>query len=164
MKKRSLWPWVIAGALALHVVGSLVMVFVATSNPSYAVEENYYQKALAWDSKRAQDSTNEVLGWKLELAVDPPAALGKDAVLEARLHDANGSPLDGATVSVEAFHNARAHDILRAQLEAEGKGIYRTTLPMRHDGRWELRFTVTRGRDHFTYTATPHLFVEGNWK
>jgi len=163
VKKRSLWTWVIAGALALHVVGSLVMVFVATSNPSYAVEENYYQKALAWDSKRAQDATNEALGWKLEFAADPPAAPGKDAVLEARLHDAHGSPLEDATVSVEAFHNARAHDIFRAHLEAEGAGVYRATLPMRHNGRWELRFTVTRGTDRFTHTATRHLFVEPSW-
>ncbi len=161
MKKRSPWPWIIAGALALHVVGSLVMVFVATSNPSYAVEEDYYQKALHWDDKRAQDRTNEELGWFVELAVRPAATPGEEPTLEVRLADAGGEPLDGAVVAVETFHNARADDILRANLDAVGGGVYRTTLPMRHNGRWELRLTVDRGQDHFTHTETRHLYVEG---
>ena len=160
MKKGSLWPWIIAGALALHVVGSMVMVFVATSNPSYAVEEDYYQKALHWDDKRAQDRTNEELGWFVELAVRPAAKPDEKPALEVRLADAGGEPLDGAVVAVETFHNAHADDILRARLDAVGEGVYRTTLPMRHNGRWELRFTITRGTDRFTHTETRHLVVE----
>ena len=160
MKKGSLWPWIIAGALALHVVASLVVVFVATSNPSYAVEEDYYQKALHWDDKRAQDRTNEELGWILNLTVRPAAMPGEEPTLEVHLADAGSEPIDGAVVAVETFHNARADDILRASLDAVGEGVYRTTLPMRHNGRWELRFTVDRGREHFTHTETRHLYVE----
>ncbi len=160
MKKGSLWPWIIAGALALHVVGSLVMVFVATSNPSYAVEEDYYQKALHWDDKRAQDRANEELGWVLDLEVHPAATPGEEPTLEVRLADAGGEPLDGAVVAVETFHNTRAGDILRARLDPVGAGVYRTTLPMRHNGRWEMRFTVDQGGDHFTHNETRHLFVE----
>ncbi len=160
MKKGSLWPWIIAGALALHVVASLVVVFVATSNPSYAVEEDYYQKALHWDDKRAQDRTNEELGWILNLTVRPAATPGEEPTLEVHLADAGGEPVDGAVVAVETFHNARAGDILRSSLDAVGEGIYRTTLPMRHNGRWEVRFTAGRGREHFTHAETRHLYVE----
>jgi hypothetical protein len=160
VKKGSLWPWIIAGALALHVVASLVVVFVATSNPSYAVEEDYYQKALHWNDKRAQDRTNEELGWILNLTVRPAATPGEEPTLEVHLADAGSEPIDGAVVAVETFHNARADDILRASLDAVGEGVYRTTLPMRHNGRWELRFTVDRGREHFTHTETRHLYVE----
>ncbi len=53
----------IAGALAFHVISSLVVVYVATSDPSYAVEDDYYQKAVAWDEKRAQDRTERRSGW-----------------------------------------------------------------------------------------------------
>jgi len=160
VKKGSLWPWVIAGALALHVVASLVVVFVAASNPSYAVEEDYYQKALHWNDKRAQDRTNEELGWSLDLTVRPTVTPGEEPTLEVRLADAGGEPVDGAVVAVETFHNARAGDILRASLDAVGEGVYRTTLPMRHNGRWELRFTVDRGLDHFTHAEIRHLYVE----
>ena len=160
MKKGSLWPWIIAGALALHVIASLVVVFVATSNPSYAVEEDYYQKALHWNDKRAQDRTNEELGWILNLTVRPTATPGEQPTLEVHLADAGGEPVDGAVVAVETFHNTRADDILRARLDPVGEGVYRTTLPMRHNGRWELRFTVDHGQDHFTHTETRHLYVE----
>ena len=78
------------------------------------------------------------------------------------LADSSGEPVDGAVVAVETFHNARADDILRARLDTVGEGVYRTTLPMRPNGRWELRFTVDRGQDHFTHAETRHLFVEGS--
>jgi hypothetical protein len=160
VKKGSLWPWIIAGALALHVVGSLVVVFVATSNPSHAVEEDYYQKALHWNDKRAQDRTNEELDWSLDLAVRPAVTPGEEPTLEVHLADSSGEPVDGAAVAVETFHNAHAGDILRAGLDAVGEGVYQTTLPMHHNGRWEVRFTVDRGQEHFTHTETRHLFVE----
>jgi len=157
------WPAVIVGALVIHVVVSLTMVWVASSNPSYAVEEDYYQKALHWDEKRAQDRHNAELGWLLGFTVEPGVA-GGSAVLEVTATDALGRPLGGATVSVETFHNARAGDILRARLDTVGEGVYRTILPMRHNGRWELRFTVDRDDDHFTHTETRHLIVEVTWE
>ncbi len=164
MAKRSLWPYLIGGALALHVVVSLIVVYVATSNPSYAVEEDYYAKSMAWDATRAQARVNADLGWELTVSAKPPAAPGEQPVLEVRLSDAAGAPVDGAAVAVEAFHNARSHDIIRAPLEAAGDGLYRAALPMRRDGRWELRFTVDRGTDRFTFSETRHLVVEGSHK
>jgi len=164
VKPGRLWPLVIAGALALHVVVSLVVVFIATSDPSYAVEEDYYQKALAWNDKRAQDRTNETLGWSIDFSIEPPATPGDQPTLEAKLQDGHSSPLDGATVSVEAFHNARSADILKFQLTPEGEGIYRSSFPAKHNGRWELRFTVNHGDHRFTHSETRHLFVEGSRK
>jgi nitrogen fixation protein FixH len=165
MKKGSAWPWLIAGALALHVVVSLVVVFIATSDPSYAVEKNYYQKAIDWDKKMAQDRTNQDLGWRFEFAVAPPERPGDQPRLEVTLADADGVPLTGATVTVEAFHNASSGDVLRATLPPTGEsGVSRTTMPMGHNGRWELRFTIDHGGREFTSTETRHLFVEGNWK
>ena len=59
-RRRPNRPAVRAG-FALYASG-LLLVLSAASDPSYAVEEDYYQKALAWDEKRAQYHTNEVLG------------------------------------------------------------------------------------------------------
>ena len=160
MKPGAAWPWIIGGALALHVVVSLVVVFVATSDPSYAVEEDYYQKALAWDEKRAQDHTNEVLGWSFEFAVTPPARPGDLTEVEAAVRYADGAPLNGATVSIEAFHNTYSDDIIRGALTESGGGTYTARLPLRQNGRWEMRFTVERGADRFTFSDTRHLFVE----
>ena len=164
MKRGAIWPYLIAGALALHVVISLIVVFVATSDPSYAVEEDYYQKALAWDDKRAQDRTNDALGWHIDFTVTPPVRPGDQPTLEVAVHDSTGLPLSGAVVSVETFHISRSDDILRASLQSTDEaGVYRTALPMRPNGRWELRFTVDRNGQRFTYSEQRHLFVEGSW-
>ena len=165
MKRGAAWPYIIGGALALHVIASLVVVFIATSDPSYAVEEDYYQKALAWDEKRAQDSTNSTLGWSFEFAVTPPDSPGDHPKLDVTLHDEAGVPLTGAAVSVATFHNSRSDDILRAPVpETADPGVYSTSLPMQHNGRWELRFVVERGSDRFTHSETRHLFVEASEK
>ena len=164
MKKGAVWPYLIAGALALHVVVSLIVVFIATSDPSYAVEEDYYQKAIDWDLKRAQDRSNAALGWLFEFSVTPPEQPGDQPLLEVRLRDAAGNPLTGAAVSVEAFHNSLSADILRAGLAARDEpGVYRATMPMQHNGRWELRFTAVSNGHRLTHTETRHLFVEGKW-
>jgi nitrogen fixation protein FixH len=155
-----LWPALIAGALFLHVAVSLVTVWIATSNPSYAVEENYYRKAVDWDATQAQQRHNAELGWRLDFEVTPTVSPGADPTLAVRLSGAGGRPLDGATVSVEAFHTARAGEILRAELAPVGDGRYSTPLAMRRSGLWELRFNVEHSGERFTHTETRYVNLE----
>jgi hypothetical protein len=165
MKKGSLWPWIIGGALVLHVVVSLVVVFFATTDASYAVEEDYYQKAINWDEKRAQDRINNELGWSLSFSVTPPTSPGEHPTIEVDLADITARPLAGAAIALETFHKAHSEDIIRIMIEPAGDaGRYTASPGMLHNGRWELRFTVDHGGEHFTYTETRHLFVEGSWK
>ena len=160
MKKGFLWPAVIVSALAIHVVVSLVVVFIATSDPSYAVEEDYYQKAINWDEKRAQDRTNENLDWNLEFSVSPPEQPGEQPKVELTLENQLGLPLTGAAVSIETFYNSLSGDILRAHFPAtDESGRSEITLPMKHNGRWELRFTAQHNGETFTHSEIRHLFV-----
>jgi hypothetical protein len=164
MKPGTLWPWVIGGALVLHVVVSLGVVFFTVSDASYAVEEDYYQKAINWDEKRAQDRTNEELGWSLTFAAAPPTTPGEQPTIEVHLVDINAAPLADAAIALDTFHKARSEDIIRITLEATGEaGLYTASPAMRHNGLWELRFTVDHNGEHFTHTETRHLFVEGPW-
>jgi len=148
------WPVLIIGALAIHALVSLAVVFVATSNPSYAVEEDYYQKALRWDDRRAQDRRNAELGWQVALDIRPPSSPGAMATLEMVITDRDLRSVEGATVSVEAFHNARADRILRAPLDQAGDGVYAARLGMRRSGVWEFRITAVRGDTTFTHRET----------
>jgi nitrogen fixation protein FixH len=146
------------------VVGSLVFVAIATSDSSIAVEEDYYQKAVNWDVKRAQDRTNADLGWSLTFDVTPPTRPGDPPMAELRLVDGDGKPLTDATVAAEIFHKARSADVIRiAFVAAEEAGLYTASPLMRHDGLWELRFTVDHDGNRFTHAETRHLFVEGSW-
>jgi nitrogen fixation protein FixH len=156
---RVRWPAIVIGALTLHALAWLAVVYLATSNPSYAVEDDYYAKALRWDASRDQERANAALGWRLDISAEPAPESAGEAAVEVALADPSGSPLDGAEVSLTAFHNSRAGEILRVSLHPAGAGRYRASLPMVRNGLWELRVTARRGPDLFTHRETRHLVV-----
>lgn len=157
-RKGGYWPWLLGALMALVVGANLVLIYVATSDPSFAVEEDYYRKAQAWDEKRAQDRRNDQLGWTLDLEVarerSPDGSVGLTAVLRGP----DGQKITDASIRLATFHNARAANILRTELQRAPDGGYRASLPMRRPGLWEFRFEVSRGGERFTYTTMQELF------
>lgn len=147
MKKGLAWPVGIAVTIALWIAFDLVVVYLAASDPSFAVEPDYYRKGVEWDKTVAQAQANLALGWSLGLRLDPAGPGSVRAILD--LKDASGAPLEGAVISVEAFHNARAGQILKASF-SPAEGGYAALLPIRRPGLWEFRFQAARGRDFFT--------------
>ena len=63
------WPVAVGALLALGVGANVVLMLVARSNPSFAVESEYYDKALAWDDRQRQQTHNAELGWTATLEV-----------------------------------------------------------------------------------------------
>lgn len=147
-----LWPWAIVLVLGLTVGGNLWVMRVAGSDPSFAIEPDYYQQAIDWDSTMAQTTRNDALGWALTAQISPPLASGATEVV-AMLRDASGAPLTGATVRVAASHNARGTEILTAELTDAGDGRYVATIPAARRGLWELRFEAARNGEQFTATV-----------
>ena len=143
-KKGWYWPWLIVGFFVVTVVSNLVVVWIAANDPSFAVEPDYYQKALDWDQKREQDRVNADLGWSIELEVAREKRPDGTVDVVARLLDAEGVTIPDARISLEAFHNARASYVLEAELR-EKEGTYNTTMPLRRPGLWEFRFVASRG-------------------
>jgi len=150
MRDGRLWPWGLGLVLAVTIAGNFWVMHVARSDASFAVEPDYYQKALAWDSTRAQEARNDALGWRLEAGL-VPSGDGR-ARLDVSLRDAAGAPVAGATVAVEATHNARAADVVRATLDPDPAGGYTAELGAGRPGLWQLRFEVSRGAERFTAT------------
>lgn len=156
-KKGWQWPWIVAGLMAVVVGANLILMYVAVSDPSFAVEEDYYQKGLDWDDKRAQDQANDSLGWSLELNVAPLRSADGTNGLTANLTDRDGRPISDAKIYLEAFHNARAALIQKRDLTRDGDGGYSTSLLMRRPGLWEFRFEVSRNEQRFTHTIVEEL-------
>ena len=149
MKRGLGWPIGMAVILLLTVAANVGVIMVANDDPSFAVEPDYYQKAVHWDDAMAQARANESLGWRLEPSLSLSA--GAPARLVVRLSDSSGAPLAGATLTVQAMHNARAAEVFAATLApADVAGAYRAELPLERAGQWELRFEVTRGAERFT--------------
>lgn len=158
---HSHWKWAPVALLGSLLSGLGTMVFIATGDPSFAVEPEYYQKALDWDRERAQQANNERLGYQLTVSVRAPGAGGaRELVLQ--FVDAAGQPIHGASVEVSAFHNARAAEIVRRRLVERDPGIYVQELPLKRLGLWELRFVTQRSGVRFTHVARVDVTAHGS--
>ena len=128
-------------------VGLGTMAYIAVNDPSFAVEKDYYKKAVNWDETQAQNGENSRLGWNVALEVRPA---NEKLELVATLTDRQGQRIRDAKVEVEAFANARAARIVTAHFEGQTDGTQRAALPLSQPGLWEFRFTVEARGEHFT--------------
>lgn len=146
------WPIIITTLLALHVAACLVFLFLATSDPSLAVEEDYYAKSLAWDEHKNQLAANAALGWQATVAVIPAATPGGPTTLRLTLVDPAGAPVEGAALSGQGFAVARSRRLIDLAFSAAAPGVYEGSLQARRGGLWELRLVASRGDQRFTRT------------
>ena len=151
MKRGLGWPIGVAVILGATVGANIWVAVIASDDPSFAIEHDYYRKAVQWDSTMAQARENKRLGWRIEPRLAPIG--GRDgSTLSVILTDGSGAPIRDAKIDVTAFFNARADSVVHADLRDSGSS-YDTRLPIHHPGTWELRFDVRRGRERFTNTA-----------
>ena len=149
MKRGTSWPVAVAVILCLTIAGNVWLVRLASSDPSFAVEENYYERGVQWDAELAQRARNAELGWRL-LATLSTVERGHGADLRVALSDSAIAPIVGATVVVRAVHVARANDPVEVTLRAAEAGQYSALVPIERPGLWELRIDVHHGADRFT--------------
>jgi nitrogen fixation protein FixH len=150
------WPLVLAGLLVGSAGANIGFMLIATGDPTFAVEPDYYKKAIDWDKTMAQEARNAELGWAVSARLEGAARPGQGRLV-ARVTDRAGAPVSGARVAVEAFPSARARQVVTAALEPEGNGVYAGGIPLERPGLWELRVRVTRGEQVFTRTLSQDL-------
>ena len=144
------WPGIIIGLLAAQMLLLLTMAYIATSDRSFAVEPDYYQKALHWDQLAAQDRKNQQLGWSAHIKVSQAADLMKRRDVTCTLTNSAGEPLSGVSVELVAFPHARGEERLTLELAEQGEGKYATNMPVTRSGLWEFRITASRESHRFT--------------
>ena len=150
------WPVVIVVLLVGSAGANIGFMIVANRDASFAVEPDYYRKAVEWDQAMAQEARNAELGWTVSARLGLAGA--EQAWLIAAVRDRAGAPITGAAVTVEAFPSARAREIASFTLEPTGDaGVYAAALPSGRPGLWELRVRVTRGGEVFTRTLSQDL-------
>lgn len=148
MKRGMQWPIGVAMILAVTVIGDVWIAVIASRDEAFAVEPDYYRKAVNFDEEMALRDASLKLGW----IVDPTLALGTpDSVgsISAIVRDSSGVLVTGARVELVAMHNARASRQLEVTLAEDSGGRYRAPLDAQRPGEWELRFLVSRGADRF---------------
>lgn len=149
MKRSSWWPLGVTIILGLTVAANIWLIRIANADPSFAIEENYYDRGVHWDDELAQRTRNRELGWSVGATLTP-IEVGKGAQLRIELRDSVVSPIDGASVQVTAVHVGRAGQSVALTLAPRGEGEYQALVPIERAGIWELRFVVNRGPERFT--------------
>ena len=153
-----IWPFVPVVLLGGMIGGLVLMMRIATDDPNFAVENDYYQKALDWDATQAQARKNKSLGWSITLR---PRQSGQRTELRARVLDKEGKPVAVSRLTVEAFPNAAASKRTTLTLKPTASGDYRAFLAPSHRGLWEFRFVVEAPRGRFTQTLREDLKLGG---
>jgi nitrogen fixation protein FixH len=153
--QRWRWPVLLTLVLLGQAGGVIAMVVVSGRDASFAIEPDYYERALAWDETSRLKAASDALGWTAEPSIRSTA---RDRTLEIVLRDRLKRPLDGAIVQVELYHHARAADRRTVQLSHRGDGEYGASVAMPRPGLWQLRIRADRGPD--TLLTSHDLRVE----
>ncbi len=160
-----LWPWVVGGFLALTVVKYIVVLSTIASDPSIAIQEDYYRRALAWDDERAARAVSDALGWQVLAAIGPAEATSSaDQIVPSRLemrgrvsltvHDREGEPLAGAAMALRIFHRARAAFPADEVGTTDATGAITFEVPRGRRGLWEIEIEVTHAGEQFSLKRT----------
>jgi len=159
MRKGFQWPIFVVALLGVTVVVNTVMLMIALSDPSFAIEENYYQKAVDWDKKREQLAINKKLGWSLQMETVSKSAHDK-TLIRVKLVDKNNKPITGAQIKAVYFHNARASVKSKLEFIAQKPNTdgYLAQTYLRSSGLWIFRCEVKAGKSFFTETIRHRVF------
>ncbi len=150
MKDGAWFPYMLVALLSASVIANILLIIRANSDPSFAVEPNYYQKAVDWDQTQAELRASEQLGWNMTVEA-------RRAELRVQLSDRYGRPIDGATVAVEAFHNARANERVNEHLVPIGGGVYVLEHSFDRRGIWEMRLAAAVNDKKFTHVVKEEI-------
>lgn len=148
MIRFRLWPGLVFVLLGMNACVVGVTLYLAHSDPSFAAEPDYYQKALAWDETARQNQANAALGWRVETRWEPAASPRR--AVEFVVRDGAGAPVAGAGLRAEAFASLRPRERVVLTPDEVEPGVYRSVLPNGSRGLWEFRLRAQRGADVFT--------------
>ncbi len=140
------WPTIVIAVLAGNLLLGITLMRVAAADEHFAVEPDYYRRAVGWDSTQAQARATVALGWRVHAALGP--VTGAPLLLTLVLTDAAGRPLAGATVTVEGREVAYATNLVGGALPATASpGAYAAPVAITRAGLWELTVRATRGSE-----------------
>lgn len=159
--KERIWPTIIVTVLLGNLALGFFLLRVAGEDEHFAVEPDYYRRAVAWDSTMADAEQSAALGWSVVADAEALRA-GSPTRLGILVQDSVGGSIVGATVDVEALPVAYATEIQRATLHpGKEAGEYAAEIDLPRTGLWELRITATRGNERVATRIRVQLSEDG---
>ena len=151
------WPIYLGSLLAMSVVASGVIVWVATRPDTPRPIKGYYEAAQAWDADEAVEQASRQLGWAVsyELPADVPHFAGMPRPVDVRVADREGKPVAGLAGRLFALRPSDTRLNQSGELVAlpQEAGRYRTLVRIDAPGAWELRIDVRQAALRFVHAA-----------
>ena len=151
------WPIYLAGLLAMSVVASGVIVWVATRPDTPRPIRGYYEAAKAWDADEAVEEASRQLGWSVsyELPSDVPHIPGMPRPVDVRVIDRDGKAVSGLAGRLFAMRPSDSRLNQSGELIAlpHAPGTYRTLVRIDAPGAWEFRIDVRQQALRFVHAA-----------
>lgn len=150
-REKLLWPGIVFMLIGMSLTTVTTTVILATGDRAFAVEDDYYAKAVAWDETAAERAASDALGWSARCELSELDLSGSRSVT-LWITDSTGETVDVSTVRVYAFHHARRGDSIEFPMVRIAPGRYAAGAPMERPGLWQLRIRAERGEDRFVTT------------
>lgn len=151
------WPIYLGSLLAMSVVSSGVIVWVATRPDTPRPIQGYYEAARTWDAGEAVEAASRQLGWSVryELPSEVPYYPGMPRPVDVHVADRDGTPVSGLSGSLFAIRPSDTRLNQSGELMAlpQTPGRYRTLIRMDAPGAWEVRIDVRQTALRFVHTA-----------
>lgn len=151
------WQIYVGGLLAMSVISSGVLVYVATRPDSPRPITGYYEAARTWDAGEAVEAASRQLGWSVryELPTDVPHYAGMPRPVDIRVGDRDGNPVSGLSGHLFALRpsDSRLNQSGAIVELPQRPGSYRTLVVLDDPGAWELRIDTRQGSLRFVHGA-----------
>jgi hypothetical protein len=143
------WMLLPVGLLLSSLALGVTTVILATNDPAFAVEDDYYARGNQVDARLAERAETVALGWKLRLINRSFVEGSARTTLHFRLIGPDELPLTGLRGDLHAFHNARASAVQKVELrpDPQEEGVYLAELAIDRAGWWVWRYDLQRDGD-----------------
>lgn len=145
------WPLFVVCLLLMGVSWSMWVVFASRSDGGAQVIENYYEKAIDWDTRQKLMQESEALGWTVEVSMASASQSMPTGGILLQFKDQMGMPIQGITGSVKAYRPQTTHAIKEMTMEAVSgqPGVYAQVFPEARPGLWD--FEIAAQKDSFNF-------------
>lgn len=147
-----LWPTAVVGLILLGMVSTFGVLIASRSDGGPAVLDNYYKRAVAWDSTAALRQASLDMKWKTDLLLTTKAD-GSPRVLLA-VTDSTGLPVEGLTGTI-SFSRPQTAGIREQLTLSRGvdSGTWYVDPSVTGSGLWDVGLELRRGPVLFVHTV-----------
>lgn len=129
-------PWYFVAFFVVLAILDGVFVYLATTSHTGVVEENHYERGLAYNERVAAIEAQEALGWQTSLTFTEEGRVLFDAANKV------GTPIEGATIEAQFVRPTQDGSDFVLSLGEIQPGLYGAETDAAGPGQWEIRVFV----------------------